>query len=113
MLATSSLGHEAPHPVLVVYPHEGSGRERGDGCRRQGQRAVGCNHGILLARTPLTADATVADGDGAWQPGGHLRVVRDDDDRGSPLAVDPGEGVEDDVARRVVQLAGGLVTEQQ
>ena len=74
-------------------------------CSVPSSRGVGAPH-------DLRAGAPVADGDGALHVLAHAGVVRDDDDRGAQLAVDGPQALQDVVRRGGVELAGGLVGEQ-
>ena len=81
--------------------------------RRQLDGSVAPDDCELLAVAALGADPPVADGDRARKPGRDLGVVGNRDDRGVQLAVDVLDRVENLVAIAVVELAGGLVGQQQ
>ena len=89
------------------------GRQPVAGVAGQRQEAVGGHHGVLLAAAALAADPAVADRDRARQHPGDVGVVGDQDDGRAVGAVDVGERGQHLVARRVVELAGGLVAQEQ
>ena len=79
----------------------------------QRQEPVGGHHGVLFAAATLAADPAVADRDRARQHPGDVGIVGDQYDGRAVRAVDLRECCQDLVARVMVELARGLVAQEQ
>ena len=105
-----------PELVVVadlVEPDQRARWQQVAGVAGQREEPVGGHHGVLLAAAALAADPPVADRDRAGQHAGDVGIVGDQDDGRAVGPVDQRECRQDLVAGGVVELAGGLVAEEQ